>query len=147
MVGASYMHAGQALCPAPTGISHHISPWGAIEPCPIIQFAKENIRDARHIRDVFVQSEYLKDFRAMSAETTRGCIMLERPDKVKEFVEKHDAPDGTARGTALPELEAMNTRPSQWNRVEQVPEQNWIYKFAKKHFFSDFGAYENLKED
>ena len=48
---------------------------------------------------------------------------------------------------ALPELEAMNTRPSQWNRVEQVPEQNWIYKFAKKHFFSDFGAYENLKKD
>ena len=24
-----------------TGISHHISPWGDIEPCPIIQFAKE----------------------------------------------------------------------------------------------------------
>ena len=147
MTDAYYMHDGQALCPASTGISHHISPWGAIEPCPIIQFAKENIRDERHIRDVFVQSEYLKDFRAMSAETTRGCIMLERPDKVKEFVEKHDAPDGTARGTALSELEAMNTRPSQWNRVEQVPEQNWIYKFAKKHFFSDFGAYENLKED
>jgi MoaA/NifB/PqqE/SkfB family radical SAM enzyme len=147
MIDAYYMHDGQALCPASTGISHHISPWGAIEPCPIIQFAKENIRDERHIRDVFVQSEYLKDFRQMSAETTRGCIMLERPDKVKEFVEKHDAPDGTARGTALPELEAMNNRPSQWNRVEQVPEKNWIYKFAKKHFFSDFGAYENLKED
>ena len=145
MIDAYYMHDGQALCPASTGISHHISPWGSIEPCPIIQFAKENIRDERHIRDVFVQSEYLSDFRKMSAETTRGCIMLERPDKVKEFVEKHDAPDGTARGTALPELEAMQNRPSQWNRIEQVPEKNWVYKFAKKHFFSDFGAYENLK--
>ena len=145
MIDAYYMHDGQALCPASTGISHHISPWGSIEPCPIIQFAKENIRDERHIRDVFVQSDYLSDFRKMSAETTRGCIMLERPDKVKEFVEKHDAPDGTARKTALPELEAMQNRPSQWNRVEQVPEKNWVYKFAKKHFFSDFGAYENLK--
>ena len=145
MIDAYYMHDGQALCPASTGISHHISPWGSIEPCPIIQFAKENIRDERHIRDVFVQSDYLSDFRKMSAETTRGCIMLERPDKVKEFVEKHDAPDGTARGTALPELEAMQNRPSQWNRMEQVPEKNWVYKFAKKHFFSDFGAYENLK--
>ena len=145
MIDAYYMHDGQALCPASTGISHHISPWGSIEPCPIIQFAKENIRDERHIRDVFVQSDYLSDFRKMSAETTRGCIMLERPDKVKEFVEKHDAPDGTARGTALPELEAMQNRPSQWNRIEQVPEKNWVYKFAKKHFFSDFGAYENLK--
>jgi len=147
LIDAYYMDDGQALCPAATGISHHISPWGAIEPCPIIQFAKENINDDRHIRDVFVQSEYLKDFRKMSSETTRGCIMLERPDKVKEFVEKHDAPDGTARKTALPELEAMQNRPSQWNRTEQIPEKNWIYKFAKKHFFSDFGAYENLKGD
>ena len=147
LIDAYYMDDGQALCPAATGISHHISPWGAIEPCPIIQFAKENINDDRHIRDVFVQSEYLSDFRKMSSETTRGCIMLERPDKVKEFVEKHNAPDGTARKTALPELEAMQNRPSQWNRTEQVPEKNWIYKFAKQHFFSDFGAYENLKDD
>jgi MoaA/NifB/PqqE/SkfB family radical SAM enzyme len=147
LIDAYYMDDGQALCPAATGISHHISPWGAIEPCPIIQFAKENINDDRHIRDVFVQSEYLADFRKMSSETTRGCIMLERPDKVKEFVEKHNAPDGTARKTALPELEAMQNRPSQWNRTEQIPEKNWIYKFAKKHFFSDFGAYENLNGD
>ena len=147
LIDAYYMDDGQALCPAATGISHHISPWGAIEPCPIIQFAKENISDERHIRDVFVESEYLKDFRKMSSETTRGCIMLERPDKVKEFVEKHNAPDGTARKTALPELEAMQNRPSQWNRTEQVPEKNWVYKFAKKHFFSDFGAYKNLNGD
>ena len=147
IIDAYFMHDGQALCPAATGISHHISPWGGIEPCPIIQFAKENINDDRHIRDVFVQSEYLSDFRKMSSETTRGCIMLERPDKVKEFVEKHNAPDGTARKTALPELEAMQNRPSQWNRTEQVPEKNWVYKFAKKHFFSDFGAYKNLNGD
>jgi len=147
LIDAYYMDDGQALCPAATGISHHISPWGAIEPCPIIQFAKENINDDRHIRDVFVQSEYLSDFRKMSSETTRGCIMLERPDKVKEFVEKHNAPDGTARKTALPELEAMQNRPSQWNRTEQIPEKNWIYKFAKKHFFSDFGAYKKLNGD
>ena len=147
LIDAYYMDDGQALCPAATGISHHISPWGGIEPCPIIQFAKENISDERHIREVFVESEYLKDFRKMSSETTRGCIMLERPDKVKEFVEKHDAPDGTARKTALPELEAMGNRPSQWSRTEQVPEKNWVYKFAKKHFFSDFGAYKNLNGD
>ena len=33
---------GQALCPMATGVSHHIGPWGDVEPCPIIQFAKEN---------------------------------------------------------------------------------------------------------
>ena len=41
----------------------------------------------------------------------------------------------------------MQNRPSQWNRTEQVPEKNWVYKFAKKHFFSDFGAYKNLNGD
>ena len=30
-----------------TGISHHINPWGDIEPCPIIQFATETIHDDR----------------------------------------------------------------------------------------------------
>ncbi len=112
IIDAYYMDDGQALCPAATGISHHISPWGAIEPCPIIQFAKENIKDERHIRDVFVESEYLSDFRKMSSETTRGCIMLERPDKVKEFVEKHDAPDGTARGTARTRCRVSGSSPA-----------------------------------
>ena len=46
IVDAYYDGRGQALCPAATGISHHISPWGDIEPCPIVQFAKESIHDA-----------------------------------------------------------------------------------------------------
>ena len=71
--------------------------------------------------------------------------MLERPDKVKEFVARHDAPDGTVRQTAVAELEAMGNRPSQWNRSEQVPEKSWAYKVAKKYFYTDFGAYRNLK--
>lgn len=146
IIDAYYQYDGQALCPAATGISHHISPWGAIEPCPIIQFAKENIRDKRHIKDVFVQSEYLSDFRQMAAETTRGCIVLERPDLVKKFVEKHQAPDGTARKTSLAELAAMQPRPSQYRPGTEVPEKSWMYRFAKKHFFHDFGAYSQLKD-
>ncbi len=142
IIDAYYMHDGQALCPAATGISHHISPWGAIEPCPIIQFAKENIRDKRHIRDVFVQSTYLADFRKMAASTTRGCIVLERPDLLKNFVQKHNAPDGTARKTATAELEAMQPRTSQFRPGSEVPESTWVYRFAKKHWFSDFGAYQ-----
>jgi MoaA/NifB/PqqE/SkfB family radical SAM enzyme len=39
IIDAYYDHDGQALCPMSTGISHHISPKGDIEPCPIIQFA------------------------------------------------------------------------------------------------------------
>src|SRR4029077_7303616 len=42
-----YVQRGQACCPMSTGISHHVSPRGDIEPCPIIQFATDNIRDSR----------------------------------------------------------------------------------------------------
>src|SRR6516165_872206 len=35
IIDAYYDGEGQALCPAATGISHHINPWGDIEPCPI----------------------------------------------------------------------------------------------------------------
>ena len=41
IVDAYYGHDGHSLCPMATGISHHVSPGGAIEPCPIIQFATE----------------------------------------------------------------------------------------------------------
>ncbi len=146
LIDAYYQHDGQALCPLATGISHHISPWGDIEPCPIIQFAKENIRDKRHIRDVFTQSAFLKDFRETITGTTRGCVVLERPDLVKQLVERHGAADGTARKTAMAELEAMRPRPSQSSQVEQVPEKSLAYKLAKKWFFQDFGAYAKLKK-
>ena len=34
IIDAYYDADGQALCPAATGFTHHISPWGDIEPCP-----------------------------------------------------------------------------------------------------------------
>ena len=127
MIDAYYMHDGQALCPASTGISYHISS-GRDRAVP-----DHSIRQGKHPRRTphprCVCAERVPErFSRNERRNHAWQIMLERPDKVKEFVEKHDAPDGTARGTALLELEAMNTRPSQWNRVEQVPEQNWIYK-------------------
>src|SRR5438445_6941019 len=43
IVDAYYDGEGRALCPAATGVSHHINPWGGIEPCPILQFTKESM--------------------------------------------------------------------------------------------------------
>ena len=37
VIDAYHDGGGKSLCPAATGISHHINPWGGIEPCPIIQ--------------------------------------------------------------------------------------------------------------
>ncbi|MBV9124969.1 MAG: radical SAM protein, partial [Planctomycetes bacterium] len=146
IIDAYYDGEGRALCPAATGLSHHINPWGGIEPCPIVQFTKESIHasasDPRSLRDKFFQSEFLRDFRGLAQATTRGCIVLERPDLLKQLVEQHGARDATARGTALAELEAMTVRNSQYNPGQEVPEKNWLYRLAKRYWFSDFGVYQ-----
>ncbi len=134
-------HNGEALCPMATGVSHHIGPSGAVEPCPIIQFAKESVYDKRGVYDLLTRSEFLSDFRTVSANATRGCVVLERPDLVKQLVQKHAAADTTSRGTALAELNAMTPRPSQHTPGREVPEEHWAYRFAKKHWFFGFGAY------
>ena len=142
IVDAYFDGQGQALCPAANGISHHINPWGDIEPCPIVQFSKENIHDeSTSLREKFVGSEFLQDFRKLAQETTRGCIVLERPDLLSQLVEKHGAKDATVRQTAMPELKAMSVRTSQYNPGNEVPEKNWLYRFAKKYWFNDFGVY------
>ncbi|MHB8524456.1 MAG: radical SAM protein, partial [Limisphaerales bacterium] len=141
IVDAYYDHNGQALCPMATGISHHISPRGEIEPCPVIQFAVENIRDSRGVFQTMRDSAFLQDFRDAAAQSTRGCIVLERPDLIQQLVLKHGARDTTVRGTARAELAAMQPRSSQHLPGEEVPEEHWMYRFAKRYWFNDFGAY------
>ncbi len=142
LVDAYWDDKGQALCPAATGVSHHISPFGDVEPCPIIQFANETIRDNDgDIYKTMVESTLLADFRKAAANATRGCIVLERPDLLKEVVERNGTRDTTIRKTALAELAAMDSRPSQHDPENEIPEKNWFYRFAKKHWFFGFGAY------
>src|SRR5437870_4260685 len=145
IIDAYFDGEGQALCPAATGMTHHINPWGDIEPCPIVQFTTESIHaseaDSRSLKDKFLQSEFLSDFRTLAQSSTRGCIVLERPDLLKQLVERHGAKDATVRGTALAELEAMNIRTSQYNPGHEIPEKNWLYRLAKRYWFNDFGVY------
>ncbi len=146
IIDAYYDDKGQALCPMSTGISHHIGPGGHIEPCPIIQFATEKITDnGGGIFETMTKSEFLKDFREASADSTRGCVVLERPDLVKELAEKHGAEDTTLRKTAMAELESMSSRVSQYLPGQEVPEKHWMYRLAKKYYFYDFGAYKDFK--
>lgn len=147
IIDAYYDHDGQALCPAATGISHHISPWGDIEPCPIVQFATESIDDERGVVEAFRQSKFLAEFRDLAASSTRGCIVLERPDLLKELVVRHGAKDTTARQSALAELVAMQPRTSQFDPENEIPEKSWFYRFAKKHWFNDFGTYERVRSE
>ncbi len=146
VVDAYYDHDGKALCPAVTGISHHVSPYGDVEPCPVVQFAKETIHDERGIKDTLIQSEFLSDFRKLAQDTTRGCIVLERPDLLKELAERHGARDTTQRRSAYEELAALSPKPSQGQGAEApIPEKSLVYRLAKKWFFNDFGVYRNLQ--
>lgn len=142
VVDAYWDHDGEALCPAATGISHHIGPGGDVEPCPIIQFANESIRDNDgDIYKTLTESALLRDFRETAAGATRGCVVLDRPDLLKDVVERHGSRDTTQRGTALLELAAMQAGNSQHRPGHEVPEEHWVYRFAKKHWFFGFGAY------
>src|SRR5262245_60602350 len=140
IVDAYWDDQGQALCPMATGVSHHISPYGDIEPCPIIQFARETVRDGA-LYDTMTRSAFLADFRATAARTTHGCIVLERPDLVQDLVMKHGARDTTQRLTALAEIGRLQSRNSQHLPGQEIPEEHWVYRFAKKRWFFGFGAY------
>ncbi|MCA9041065.1 MAG: radical SAM protein, partial [Planctomycetaceae bacterium] len=108
-----------------------------------VQFSKENIHDAdKSLKEKFLGSTYLKEFRQLARSTTRGCVVLERPDLLKQLMEKEEVADGTARQTALAELDAMEVRTSQYNPAHQIPEKSWVYRFAKRHWYNDFGVYE-----
>ena len=141
IVDAYWDDEGRALCPMATGVSHHISPYGDVEPCPIIQFATEKVGGKQGLYETLNGSAFLRDFRDTAARHTRGCIVLERPDLVRELVVRHGARDTTQRGTAMRELEALVPRGSQHQPGQEVPEEHWAYRFAKKHWFFGFGAY------
>ncbi len=141
MIDAYHDGDGKALCPAVTGFTHHIGPGGDIEPCPIIQLAKESIHDQRPLKEVFNQSAFLRDFRELVATHTRGCVVLERPDLLEQLAEKHNAKDTTQRQTVMVELQKMAPHRSQYVPGMEIPERSWAYRLAKKFAFHDYGTY------
>ena len=141
VIDAYHDDAGNALCPAATGFTHHVGPWGDIEPCPVIQLATESIHDERPLAETFNNSEFLKDFRELTAQNTRGCVIMERPDLLVELAEKHGARDTTVRGEVIKELENATPRRSQFQPGDEIPERSFVYRWAKKYAFNDFGTY------
>tara|TARA_R110002049_G_scaffold4601_4_gene31839 strand:- start:66225 stop:67502 length:1278 start_codon:yes stop_codon:yes gene_type:complete len=141
VIDAYHDDAGNALCPAATGFTHHVGPWGDLEPCPVIQLATESIHDDRPLAETFNQSEFLRDFRELTAQNTRGCVIMERPDLLVDLAQKHGARDTTVRGTVIDELNQVSPRRSQYQPGDEIPERSLVYRWAKKYAFNDFGAY------
>ena len=133
---------GRAMCPAATGMSHHISPSGAVEFCPPLQMAREFVNDnASNLTEIFNNSEFLASMRRMTAETSRGCILLENPQKMLAFLEQWLAVDTTSRGSVREEYAAMQVVAGHDMEGEEIPERSAIYKMLKKRYFFGFGAY------
>ncbi len=145
LVDAYWDHEGRALCPAATGIALHIAPNGAIEPCPVLQFAGENIGEGNGLAETLRHSALLRTFRDEVSPRTRGCIIMEDPRWLAEFVRAQmkacGAVDSTGRNTLLDELAAAAPCPCHHIPGAEIPEKSWIYRFAKKHWFFGFGAY------
>jgi MoaA/NifB/PqqE/SkfB family radical SAM enzyme len=141
VIDAYHDDAGNALCPAATGFTHHVSPWGDLEPCPVIQLAKESVHDSKPLAETFNESGFLRDFRELTAQNTRGCVIMERPDLLVDLAEKHGARDTTARGGVLEELRHVTPRRSQFQPGDEIPERSLVYRWAKRYAFNDFGTY------
>jgi hypothetical protein len=142
VIDAYHDGEGRALCPAATGFTHHVSPWGDIEPCPVIQIATDSIHDDRPLRETFNDSEFLRDFRELAAGATRGCIVLERPDLLVELADRYGARDTTARKTAIQEYQVAESHLSQYQPGDEIREKSLVYRLAKKFWFNDYGAYD-----
>lgn len=136
----SYWHAnGKPFCPAAEGLSHHINPEGYIEPCPVIQFARDNIADG-HLNDVYENSALLKGFRKEINQKTKGCILMEDPKWLSSFANTNNAQNTSNREGYLRDLENAPQVISHGS-CPIIPEKHLIYRLAKKTAFFGMGAY------
>jgi MoaA/NifB/PqqE/SkfB family radical SAM enzyme len=132
---------GEAVCPAALGMGFHIGPKGSIEPCPPLSFACERIGD--HGGDLFATingSRFLRDFQRFAQERTRGCVILEHPQALADFLRESGATDVSGRD-ALAELSASAARSSHHRPGEEIAEDSWFYRLLKRQLFFGMGGY------
>lgn len=143
MIIETYWDAeGKALCPGATGLSHHVGPNGAVEFCPPIQIAREFLNDdASNLQDIFNNSRFLNDLRKLTADHSRGCILMDDPELLRKFALESDAIDSNCKEKFLRELDNMKVVAGHNMPGGEIPEINGIYRLIKKNYFFGFGAY------
>lgn len=139
IIDSYWNEKGEAFCPAAKGLSHHINASGDIEPCPVIQFATDNISD-KSLPEIYKSSSFLNDLRTEFPKKTNGCIIMEDPKWLIDYVDRHNAHDTSGRDNERERLLAMENINSHGSS-EVIPEKSLIYKFAKKKAFFGLGAY------
>lgn len=130
---------GEPFCPAAEGLSHHINPEGNIEPCPVVQFSCDNIRNG-DLKDVYENSTFIRDFKSEVNQQTKGCILMENPAWLAKFAADHQAIN-TSNRPGLPEQLANGCMVCSHGSCPKISERSWIYRMAKKRAFFGLGAY------
>lgn len=136
----SYWHAnGEPFCPAADGLSHHITPSGYIEPCPVVQMARENVDDG-DLERVYEASEMLRGFRKEIHGKTKGCVLMEDPAWLTGFALRHQSINTSGRPDYFEKLATAPVVPSHGS-CEVIAEKSLLYRIAKKTLFFGMGAY------
>ncbi len=133
--------AGEAVCPAALGLGFHIGPGGSVEPCPPLSFACENIADHQgDLLRTIDRSRFLRGFQQFVTKRTRGCVILEHPRELANFLRESGAADHSGRD-ALAEIAAAPPRSSHHLPGKEIPEDYWLYRFLKRQLFFGMGGY------
>jgi MoaA/NifB/PqqE/SkfB family radical SAM enzyme len=139
MIDSYWRANGEPFCPAAEGLSHHINASGYIEPCPVIQLAREKIGN-ENIKNLYEKSALLNDFRNSILHKTKGCVLMEDPAWISQFAKKHTAVNTSNRAGMLTEFENAPCVVSHGS-IPEIPEKRWVYRFAKKTAFFGMGSY------
>ena len=141
LIDTYWTASGEAFCPAAMGLGFHVGPQGSIEPCPPLSFAREKLSD--NAGDVFKtinDSAYLRGFQDFVKKRTKGCVILEHPQELVQYIKSHNATDYSGRGDALAEINAIIPRSSHHLPGEEIPEDMWLYRMMKNQVFFGMGA-------
>lgn len=131
---------GEAFCPAAMGMGFHIGPEGSIEICPPLSFATDLIRDNQgDVAKTLAESKYLQGFSKFVTNRTKGCVILENPEELVDYIKGHGAKDYSTRD-ALAEIASGKPRHSHHLEGREIPEDHWMYRFLKKQVFFGMGA-------
>ena len=141
IIDAYWDHEGRALCPAATGISHHINAVGEVEPCPPVQCSDCRLTLADDVAARVTKSEWLSAFRSGAPVLTRGCVLMDHPRELEELAKRCGAHDSSGRGRFFAELSGRPVLGCHNHEGPPIPETSWAYRFAKKNWFFGFGAY------
>jgi hypothetical protein len=106
-----------------------------------LSFARETIRDnGCDLFGTIDRSQFLRRFQEFCRRRTRGCVILERPQELADFLRDMSATDYSGRD-ALAEIASGAPRSSHHLPGQEVPEDYWIYRLLKRQLFFGMGGY------